>query len=94
MNIDEVVLNLAPGTLVILNVLLGLIMLGIALDTSPEDFKVVLRHPKPFIIAILAQLLILPAVTFGPVSYTHLDVYKRQLPARRRSGNSARSCGG
>ena len=65
MNIDEVVLNFAPGTLVILNVVLGLIMLGIALDTSPEDFKVVLRHPKPFIIAILAQLLILPAVTFG-----------------------------
>lgn len=65
MNIDEIVLNFAPGTLVILNVVLGLIMLGIALDTAPSDFKVVLRHPKPFIIAILAQLLVLPAVTFG-----------------------------
>ena len=118
MNIDEVVLNFTPGTLVILNVVLGLIMFGIALDTSPDDFKVVFRHPKPFIIAILAQLLVLPAVTFGltlvlpvtasmalgmilvaccppgnisqvlthrsggnvaPVSYTHLDVYKRQM---------------
>ena len=57
MNIDEVVLNFTPGTLVILNVVLGLIMFGIALDTSPDDFKVVFRHPKPFIIAILAQLL-------------------------------------
>lgn len=65
MNVDEVVLNFTPSTLVILNVVLGLIMLGIALDTAPEDFKVVLRHPKPFIIAILAQLLVLPAVTFG-----------------------------
>lgn len=65
MNIDEVVLNFTPGTLVILNVVLGLIMFGIALDTSPDDFKVVFRHPKPFIIAILAQLLVLPAVTFG-----------------------------
>lgn len=65
MNVDEVVLNFAPGTLVILNVVLGLIMLGIALDTAPSDFKVVVRHPKPFIIAILAQLLLLPAVTFG-----------------------------
>ena len=37
MNIDEVVLNFTPGTLVILNVVLGLIMFGIALDTSPDE---------------------------------------------------------
>ena len=65
MNIDDVVLNFTPGTLVILNVVLGLIMFGIALDTSPEDFRVVARKPKPFVIAILAQLVILPAVTFA-----------------------------
>lgn len=65
MNIDDVVLNFNPATLIILNVVLGLIMFGIALDTSPEDFKVVARKPKPFVIAILAQLLVLPAVTFG-----------------------------
>jgi BASS family bile acid:Na+ symporter len=65
MNIDDVVLNFTPGTLLILNVVLGLIMFGIALDTSVEDFKVVARKPKPFIIAILAQLIVLPAVTFA-----------------------------
>lgn len=65
MNIDEVVLNFAPGTLMILNVVLGLIMFGIALDTSPNDFKVVVKHPKPFIIGILAQLIVLPGITFG-----------------------------
>ena len=65
MNIDDVVLNFTPGTLVILNVVLGLIMFGIALDTSPEDFRVVARKPKPFVIAILAQLVMLPAVTFA-----------------------------
>ncbi|MEZ3159401.1 bile acid:sodium symporter family protein [Microbacterium sp. BWT-B31] len=65
MNPDDVVLSFTPGTLVILNVVLGLIMLGIALDTTPDDFKVVLRKPKPFVIAILAQLVALPAVTFG-----------------------------
>ncbi|MCS3844741.1 MULTISPECIES: bile acid:sodium symporter family protein [unclassified Microbacterium] len=64
MNVDDVVLSFTPGTLTILNVVLGLIMLGIALDTSPSDFRVVARHPKPFIIAILAQLLLLPVVTF------------------------------
>lgn len=65
MNIDDVVLNFTPGTLMILNVVLGLIMLGIALDTTPDDFRVVLRRPKPLAIAILAQLVVLPAVTFG-----------------------------
>ncbi|MCE4025595.1 bile acid:sodium symporter family protein [Microbacterium sp. Au-Mic1] len=65
MNVDDVAVHFAPGMLTILNVVLGLIMLGIALDTSPKDFRVVLTHPKPFIVAILAQLLVLPAVTFG-----------------------------
>lgn len=65
MDFDDLVLNFTPGTLLILNAVLGLIMFGIALDTAPKDFRVVLRHPKPFIIAILAQLLVLPAVTFG-----------------------------
>ena len=64
MNIDDVALNFNPGTLTILNEVLGLIMFGIALDTSPDDFRVVARKPKPFVIAILAQLIVLPAVTF------------------------------
>ncbi|MBD3757861.1 MULTISPECIES: bile acid:sodium symporter family protein [unclassified Microbacterium] len=65
MNPDEIVLNFNPGTLVILNVVLGLIMLGVALDVTVDDFKVVARRPRPMIIAIVAQLLVLPAVTFG-----------------------------
>lgn len=65
MNPDDVLLNFTPGTILILNVVLGLIMLGIALDTAPSDFKIVAKKPKPFVIAILAQLVILPAVTFG-----------------------------
>lgn len=65
MNIDDVILNFNPATLLILNVVLGLIMFGIALDTTVDDFKVVARKPKPFAIAIIAQLLVLPAVTFG-----------------------------
>ncbi len=64
MNPDDVLLNFTPGTLVILNVVLGLIMLGIALDTTLEDFKIVARKPRPFLIGILAQLIVLPAVTF------------------------------
>ncbi len=59
MNVDDVVLSFTPGSLTLLNIVLGLIMLGIALDTAPSDFRVVAKHPKPFVIAILAQLLLL-----------------------------------
>lgn len=65
MNPDDILLNFTPGTLVILNVVLGLIMLGVALDVTVEDFRAVARKPRPMVIAIVAQLLVLPAVTFG-----------------------------
>jgi len=65
MNPDDVQLAFNPSTLLILDVVLGLIMFGIALDTRLDDFKVVARKPKPFVIAILAQLVVLPAVTFA-----------------------------
>lgn len=65
MDVDEVVLNFTPGTLMILNVVLALIMFGIALDVAPRDFKQVAKHPRPFLVAIAAQLVVLPAVTFG-----------------------------
>ncbi len=64
MNPDEILLNFTPSTLLALNVVLGLIMLGVALDVTVDDFRIVARRPKPMIIAIIAQLLILPAVTF------------------------------
>lgn len=65
MNIDDVVLNFTPGSMLALNVVLGFIMFGIALDTAPSDFKAVLTAPKAMIVAMLAQVILLPAVTFG-----------------------------
>lgn len=65
MNIDDVAVNFSPTSLVILDAVLGLIMLGIALDTAPSDFKALRRAPVAAIVAILAQLILLPAVTFG-----------------------------
>lgn len=65
MNPDDVVMNFSPNSLMLLNVVIGFIMFGIAMDVSVKDFKAVGRHPKPLFIAILAQALVLPAVTFG-----------------------------
>ena len=62
--VDQVQLNFDPATLTLLNVLIGLIMFGVALDIRVEDFKRVARDPRGPIIGLVAQFLLLPALTF------------------------------
>lgn len=64
MDIDEVVLNFNPTSLLALDIVLALIMFGIALAVKVDDFKAVLTMPKAITVAIAAQFLLLPAVTF------------------------------
>ena len=63
--IDEIRLNFNPASLAILNVVLALLMFGIALDTRVEDFKRVAKMPWARGVGIAAQFLVLPAVTFA-----------------------------
>jgi BASS family bile acid:Na+ symporter len=46
-----------------LNAALGLIMFGIALGMDRRDFKQVLQHPKPVLVGLTSQFLLLPLVT-------------------------------
>ena len=64
MDIDQVRLNFSPSSLVALNVVLGFVMFGVALDIRGEDFRRVLRSPKGPLIGLTAQFLLLPAFTF------------------------------
>ena len=64
MGIDDIQLNFNPTTLLLMNILIGFIMFGVALDLKPADFKRTLRSPKPFIIGLSAQFVIMPALTF------------------------------
>lgn len=50
-----------------LPIALGLIMFGLGLDLTPADFRRVGKHPKAVLVALGAQLLLLPAVCFGLV---------------------------
>jgi len=63
-NVDDVRLSFDSGSLLVLNVVLAAIMLGIALDTSVDDFRRALRAPKAMAVGIAAQFLALPAVTW------------------------------
>ncbi|MGB5223063.1 MAG: bile acid:sodium symporter family protein [Polyangiales bacterium] len=62
--VDQVHLNFNPATLTLLNVLIGLIMFGVALDIRVEDFKRVVRDPRGPLIGLGAQFILLPAMTF------------------------------
>jgi bile acid:Na+ symporter, BASS family len=64
-SIDTARLNFNEGSLLTLNILIGLMMLGMALDLDVEDFRRLLRKPKPPAIGLIAQFLFLPALTFA-----------------------------
>lgn len=61
---DELVLVFEPGRLLILNLILGLILFGIALDLRLDDFRRVARAGRAAVVGLGAQLLLLPAFTF------------------------------
>lgn len=50
-----------------LPVALGIIMLGLGLSLTVRDFTRVAKHPKAVFIALVCQLVILPAICFGLV---------------------------
>ncbi len=62
--IDAVRINFSAQNLLLLNVSLGFIMFGVALNLTIEDFKRLARNPKPALIGVCSQFLLLPAVTF------------------------------
>jgi BASS family bile acid:Na+ symporter len=64
-DVDTLRLAFEPGTLVTLNVVLGLVMFGVALDLSLDDFRTVARAPRGAAIGLVAQFVILPAATWA-----------------------------
>ena len=64
MDIDGVLLNFSPASLMLLNAILAIIMLSVALTLRPADFTRLAKAPKPLIAGLVAQFLVLPTVTF------------------------------
>jgi BASS family bile acid:Na+ symporter len=63
-SIDSLQINFNAETLWFLNFALAFVMFGIALDISVADFKRLLKDPKPILVGVFSQFLILPALTF------------------------------
>lgn len=62
--IDLVRLNFSPQSLWVLNFIIGLVMFGVALDLRVADFRAALATPKPVLIGLIGQFVLLPAFTF------------------------------
>jgi bile acid:Na+ symporter, BASS family len=71
--IDLVKVNFNPNALIYLNVLLGFLMFGVALDIKIADFKHVLKQPKAVFLGLMIQYIIFPAATM-------LLIYTFNLP--------------
>ncbi|MDH3651180.1 MAG: bile acid:sodium symporter family protein [Saprospiraceae bacterium] len=61
--IDKVIINFDEGQLFLLNICLGFLMFGVALDLSLRDFRKILQRPKPVILGLTSQLILLPLLT-------------------------------
>lgn len=63
--LDAVTLNFNAQAMAGLNLLLALIMFGVALDIRIDDFRRLGRHPKALVAGLFGQLILLPALTFA-----------------------------
>ena len=62
--LDHININFDSNSLFFLNLALGIIMFGVALNITIEDFKQIIKNPKSVLVGVLSQFILLPAFTF------------------------------
>lgn len=63
-NIDAIKINFDTEGLWILNIAIAIIMFGVALGITIDDFKRLFHNPKIVFVGVLSQFILLPAFTF------------------------------
>lgn len=63
--LDQIQLQFEPQSLWLLNIILGVVMFGVALDLKVADFRRIFTQPRGVLTGLVAQLLLLPALTLG-----------------------------
>jgi len=63
-SVDDIQINFDSDSLWVVNLTLSLIMFGVALDIKMSDFTNLLKSPKPVIVGIISQFILIPLVTF------------------------------
>ena len=73
--LDTIRVDFDASSLWAMNIILALVMFGVALEISLTDFKKLWRKPKPLIIGLFSQFILLPAFTF------FLALFLKPLPS-------------
>jgi len=62
--LDDVKINFDANGLWVLNIALAIVMFGVALGVTINDFKELFKQPKVVVLGILSQFVLLPFVTY------------------------------
>lgn len=62
--LDDVKINFDSNGLWVLNIALAVVMFGVALGISVNDFKILFKQPKAVLVGVLSQFVLLPLLTF------------------------------
>lgn len=68
--IDDVLLNFSPGSLLLLNAILAVVMFSVAIDLKPSDFNRLIQAPRALVVGLISQFLVLPVLTFALIWVT------------------------
>jgi len=63
-NLDSLKINFDTEGLWVLNITLAIIMFGVALGITIDDFKHLFQNPKTLLAGVISQFILLPLVTF------------------------------
>ncbi|WP_242133185.1 bile acid:sodium symporter family protein [Aestuariivivens marinum] len=64
LEIDQVKINFDSTGLWVLNVALAVVMFGVALGITVDDFKHLIQAPRILLVGVLSQFFLLPLITF------------------------------
>lgn len=67
-DIDEIKINFDTEGLWVLNIAIAVIMFGVALGITLDDFKRLFKNPRIVFVGVLSQFFLLPAATFLAIS--------------------------
>ncbi len=67
-SLDSVKINFDAAGMHIINIILAIVMFGVALEIKISNFKEVIAHPKSLFLGLGAQLILLPLITFTIVA--------------------------
>ena len=60
---DKLQIQFDSSERILLNIILGILMFGVALDLKWSDFRKIIKAPKAILVGLLSQLVLLPLIT-------------------------------